>query len=172
MSVRVRERETNERGEGDHNILFLTYYIINLTFPTATLLSQHKDKEVGIKTWRQWGKREKGRRRGELRQPGSVGWSENMTQNGYHLIPQHLRSTTHNISYCKRHTDARGGVTFLVGHSHNEGIHIYIRIISTAPCVFVVLAHPEPQSRPSFPIFVHCALHRDRSVSITPKSSF
>lgn len=98
-SVCVRERRTRE--EGDHNILLSHSLYHKLPFPTATLLSQHKEKEVGIKTWRPWEKkREKDRRRGDLRQPGSVGWSENMRQNGYHLIPQRLRSTTHNISYC------------------------------------------------------------------------
>lgn len=114
MCLCVKEREEQER-RGDHNIL-LSHLLHHKSYFSNCHSAVPAQREGGwnkdMKAMRK--KREKGRRRGELKQPGSVGWSENMRQNGYHLIPQRLRSTAHNISYCKRHTIARGGVTFLV----------------------------------------------------------
>lgn len=152
MCLCVRERR--KRGERDHNILLSHSLHHKSYFSNSHSVSQHKEKEVGIKTWRQWGKKiEKGRRRGGLRQLGSVEWSEDTRQNGYHLIPQRLRSTTHNMSYCRCRTDARA-------ESHNAGIHIHFRTISAAPYISAALACPELQYRPSSPICVHFALHR------------
>lgn len=72
--VSVCEREKNERGERDHNIL-LSHSLHHKSYFSNRHSVVPAQREGGwnkdMKAMRK--KKEKGRRRGELRQPGSVG---------------------------------------------------------------------------------------------------
>lgn len=173
MCLCVRERRTREEKE-IIIFYFLTHYIINLTFPTVTLLSQHKGKEVGIKTW---GNEKKERKRQEERGVKAAGISgmirgyETATavHNPQHVLLQTLHWCPSRVPQCgdpRLHQDHFHSTSLTADaplmpsrshtmrdpHSHQDHFHSTIHFC----CAWC----PELQSRPSSPFCVHFALHR------------